>query len=562
MRVVVCRGFREKRYCRGFYYESGTADRQRNTSRTRLFRADPIRCQLVMRRGRVLIPPDSTRARGSGNSRHRRVTRRVMECHDPKAFALLCAAMFFVYSDQNLMAPNLSQIADFFGYDDDERDAKLGGQISVAFFLLGLPATLIIGLLCDVVQRKKVLVVTLVLGQGPCLLTIFVTEYWQLFVLRTLTGIAVGGALPLVYSIAGDVFPSTSRAYASAMVGICSSLGSMTGQGVAGFMGPTYGWRLPFAVVAAPGLLVAYLVWQFAEEPKRGGAEGTHEVLEGGVEHIPSDAGEEKSTSKNASGKRNAVSTSSLLADFRQKSTAVFSRKTNLLGFLQGIPGCVPWSIISVFMNDYLAMDKGLGVEAATSVLMVFGIGAIFGTIGGGYFGQKLYNANSFYVCAFMGIAAVLGIFPWLWLVDYTDYEYQHEEGMRNIYLVALVSGCLCSITGVNVRAMTVNVNHPAQRGTAFAYFNLTDDLGKGFGPVLSAYLIQKMGRQKAFELGFWFWIPCGVLCVLCGFTVPGDERQVKREGEEEKLGEQENIAAGGYSETTALLAKGDDKMV
>ena len=194
-----------------------------------------------------------------------------MECHDPKAFALLCAAMFFVYSDQNLMAPNLSQIADFFGYDDDERDAKLGGQISVAFFLLGLPATLIIGLLCDVVQRKKVLVVTLVLGQGPCLLTIFVTEYWQLFVLRTLTGIAVGGALPLVYSIAGDLFPSTSRAYASAMVGICSSLGSMTGQGVAGFMGPTYGWRLPFAVVAAPGLLVAYLVWQFAEEPKRGG---------------------------------------------------------------------------------------------------------------------------------------------------------------------------------------------------------------------------------------------------------------------------------------------------
>ena len=94
-----------------------------------------------------------------------------MECRDPRAFAMLCAAMFFIYSDQNLMAPNLTAIGHFFGYSDDERDAKLGGQISVAFFLLGLPAALIIGVLCDVVERKRVLVWTLIIGQGPCLLT-------------------------------------------------------------------------------------------------------------------------------------------------------------------------------------------------------------------------------------------------------------------------------------------------------------------------------------------------------------------------------------------------------
>ena len=36
---------------------------------------------------------------------------------------------------------------------------------------------------------------TLAAGEGPCLLTIFVTSYWQLFTLRLLTGIALGGAL-------------------------------------------------------------------------------------------------------------------------------------------------------------------------------------------------------------------------------------------------------------------------------------------------------------------------------------------------------------------------------
>ena len=128
-----------------------------------------------------------------------------------------------------------TQIARDFNFDDQERDDKLGGHISVAFFLLGLPACLIIGALTDVVQRKKLLVWTIVLGQGPCLLTLLVTQYWELFVLRTLTGVAVGGALPLVFSLTGDLFPPTSRSYASSMVGLCMHLGSMCGQGAAGY---------------------------------------------------------------------------------------------------------------------------------------------------------------------------------------------------------------------------------------------------------------------------------------------------------------------------------------
>jgi hypothetical protein len=33
-------------------------------------------------------------------------------------------------------------------------------------------------------------------GEGPCILTYFVTKYWQLLVLRLLTGISLGGAPP------------------------------------------------------------------------------------------------------------------------------------------------------------------------------------------------------------------------------------------------------------------------------------------------------------------------------------------------------------------------------
>ena len=115
-----------------------------------------------------------------------------MECHDWRAFTMLCMGVFVIMMDQNLMSPNLTQIAHDFNFSDEERDTRLGGEISVAFFLLGLPAALIIGVLTDVIQRKRILVWTMILGQGPCILAPFVTGYWQLFAIRTLTGVTEG----------------------------------------------------------------------------------------------------------------------------------------------------------------------------------------------------------------------------------------------------------------------------------------------------------------------------------------------------------------------------------
>ena len=45
---------------------------------------------------------------------------------------LLGIATFFLFADQNLMAPNLTMIAREFGFTDVERDQKLGGDIEAA----------------------------------------------------------------------------------------------------------------------------------------------------------------------------------------------------------------------------------------------------------------------------------------------------------------------------------------------------------------------------------------------------------------------------------------------
>ena len=44
--------------------------------------------------------------------------------------------------------------------------------------------------------------------------------------------------------------------------------------------------------------------------------------------------------------------------------------------------------------------EKGLTVQAATSVLLAFGIGCMFGGLGGGILGQRLYNRQKYVVPA------------------------------------------------------------------------------------------------------------------------------------------------------------------
>jgi hypothetical protein len=125
---------------------------------------------------------------------------------------LFCLLTAFLFADTNLMAPNLTQIADEFGMSPQERDEKLGGGIALAFFLIGAPAALAIGWYADALPRKGMFCAVLFLGQAPALLTLWAASYWELFVLRALTGVAIAGVLPLMCGPATDAPRAARRA--------------------------------------------------------------------------------------------------------------------------------------------------------------------------------------------------------------------------------------------------------------------------------------------------------------------------------------------------------------
>ena len=153
-----------------------------------------------------LMAPNLTAARAPRLRPARRQPSRPA-CNRLRAASLPLPALP-AHSHARAALPPAPQIAHDFGFTDAERDSKLGGQISVAFFCIGAPVALLAGWLGDQYSRKNLFVAVVLLGEGPCLGTYWVRTYWQLFALRTLTGIAIGGTPPLIYSLLGDLFPA------------------------------------------------------------------------------------------------------------------------------------------------------------------------------------------------------------------------------------------------------------------------------------------------------------------------------------------------------------------
>ena len=121
---------------------------------------------------------DATTAAGAIESRQERRERR-------KIVALYLATITILFADMNLLAPNLSIIADEFGMlTDDERDVKLGGMLALGFFFVGAPVSFIVGWVADSMNRSPLFAATVCFGEIGSLMVMFVRNYWQLFVCR------------------------------------------------------------------------------------------------------------------------------------------------------------------------------------------------------------------------------------------------------------------------------------------------------------------------------------------------------------------------------------------
>lgn len=420
------------------------------------------------------------------------------------SIVLLVLMAAFLMADQNLLPPNYQQIMEEFGITETQM-----GLVSTIFVATSALITIIWGFLSDIGKRKKLLVIGVLLGEIPCFLTAYVQSYYQLLAMRFLTGIGIGSIIPIGYSLIADMFEEEKRGRGYSYIETAFGFGTLFGMIVAGLIAS---WRPPFIIAAVPNFVLAPLFYIIAEEPKRGeGEKELKEVLEKGYEY-----------------------TYRLNREVIKKS---LKTRTNILIFIQGIIGTVPWGVIMYWLVSFFIVTRGMEKSTATFVLLLVGLSTVIGSLLGGFAGDYFEARQKGGRAVITGVAIFVGMIAAIGMVLYplpSRLGLIHWVGLA-IYSFALIQ--FVSYAGPNVRAIVSQVNLPEDRGTVFGLFNILDNVGKATGPLFGGFLIEALrgiGYSDALAykytllIGSLFWIPCAAVWLWIRRSYPEDRDAVK----------------------------------
>lgn len=424
---------------------------------------------------------------------------------------LVCMALLLM-ADQQLLPPNYLDVMQEFGVSE----AQLG-LVSAIYVIVGSIVAIGWGALGDIKSRKNLLTLGVFLGQIPCFLTAFVQTYWQLLVVRMFTGIGVGALYPISYSLISDMFKEEERGKGFSYLEVAIGGGTILGVLVAGFF-PN--WRTPFIIISLPSFVVAIVFYAIYQEPKRGeGEEEVRDLLEEGSQY-----------------------TYTLNLNALKKS---FKTKTNLLVFVQGILGMLPWGVISYWLVSYLRVAKGMTKSTASIVLLTLGIGTMVGNIIGGAAGDYFEKKKAGGRPLLTSIAILLGTVTSILLLflPFSGHPTLLEWVLLILYSIFALQ--FISYSGPNVRAVLSRSNLPEDRGSVFGIFNLTDHIGKAVGPLLAGSLIivfqgmlgysSVLAYKWTLITGALFWIPCALLWLPLISLYPKDKQHIKKTLQERK---------------------------
>lgn len=416
-----------------------------------------------------------------------------MSTRDKLSLVLIIFMSFFLMADMYITPAIIPELTSEFSVSEQSI-----GWAGTAFMLLGAIMGLGFGYLNDKMSRKKLLIFAVAIGEVPCLLTGLsgVTVNFEMFVImRTLTGFGIGGIYPVTFSLLSDYVSDKKRAQASAYVDIAWGLGIMSGPLLASYALTTeYGWRLAFVIAAVPSFPLILLYWIVGTEPKRGQSEGVAQAVN--EDNTPS------------------------LATFR----TIFSNRTNVLLFLQGIPGSLPWGLLPFWVISFFREARDMSVDSATMLWEIFGICTVIGGLMWAMIGDKLFQMRARYVAIMCSSIIAIGLIPEYFLLN-TEFTSQ-----SSYWALAVCGGLLISVTSANVRAMLMNVNVPSQRGKVFSLYNFFDSIGRGLGPIIGGLLLTANNDyQFMVNFAISFWLICAVIFAGTIFTIEHDRQVMLR---------------------------------
>ncbi len=116
---------------------------------------------------------------------------------------------------------------------------------------------LLMGWVGDRFGRRAAITVGCVLYGISTLAMVFTHDLWQMFVLRVITGLGLGGLMPNTIALSSELSPKRWRATLIVLMFTGITLGSGTPGPVAAWLVPVYGWHVLFVIGGLVPLIVA-----------------------------------------------------------------------------------------------------------------------------------------------------------------------------------------------------------------------------------------------------------------------------------------------------------------
>nr|WP_284708146.1 MFS transporter [Sporomusa sphaeroides] len=211
--------------------------------------------------------------------------------------------------------------------------ASMAGMASGIFFfgylLLQIPA----GHLAEKGSAKKFIAITIAIWGGLSVLTGFVTEVWQLMVIRFLLGVSEGGVWPAMLVMLAHWFPPEERARANAFFIMNLAIACIITGPLSGWIIEQWGWRSVFFVEGVLSIALIFVWWPLiADRP-----ENAKWISPAERDYITRKIQEEHAAVKSEHG---PVSYKSILKDVTlwKLSYIYFGYQVGIYGFIMWLP--------------------------------------------------------------------------------------------------------------------------------------------------------------------------------------------------------------------------------
>ena len=153
----------------------------------------------------------------------------------------------------------------------DGSEADVGawfGRLTCAFLLGAAFGGYVFGIVGDRFGRAKAMGLAILCYSGFSAATVFVTEPWQLWALRFVTCMGVGGMWPNGIALVSEAWPNISRPFLAGAIGTAANFGIMLLSGVASWRPVTEeDWRWIMWFGATPFVLGLFVLFFVSESP-------------------------------------------------------------------------------------------------------------------------------------------------------------------------------------------------------------------------------------------------------------------------------------------------------